>query len=414
MRLQVLIEALAGLHHAHELADYDGQSFGLVHRAFTPQNLVVGYDGHVKVLDFGIAKTESEVPDPDTRAGAIKGKVRYISPEQIVGAPPVDRRADVFAAGMILWELAVGESPWTDSSEIAIINKVINNELPSMRQIAPHMPSDIERICSKALMFDREERYATVAEMGSDIEQVLGKLTERVVPRDLGGVVTGHFGDVRTATKRVIEEQLAKSDRGELTPAMIGVPMLRLTAAVADAAPPAPKTRSWLVPAVIAAAIGGGAVALLLSSRHRVDAAVPHPDPQATVVLPRRWPLLPCDGGPPAAPTQVEIHVRAVPASATVYFDDQALSGNPATTTRPADGSLHTVRAEARGYRSRAVQIVVDTGSDLVLTLERAPTGPSHPVPTATATHTGAAAPDCAVPYFIDANGIKKFKPQCI
>jgi eukaryotic-like serine/threonine-protein kinase len=170
----------------------------------------------VKIIDFGIARTALAHGD-ETRAGTIKGKVRYMSPEQILGAPAVDRRADIFAAGMVLWELAARESPWKGASEIAIINHVINNELPSMPLLAPAVPAEIERICSKAILFDREKRYATAAEMAADLEQVLSKMNARVLPRDVGRVVCEHFRDARASTKRIIESRRRPPRAGELT-----------------------------------------------------------------------------------------------------------------------------------------------------------------------------------------------------
>jgi hypothetical protein len=112
----------------------------------------------------------------------------------------------------------------------------------------------------------------------------------------------------------------------------------------------------------------------------------------------------------------VEIRVRAVPQSAALYFDDQRLESNPAAVSRPADGTVHSVRADAKGYLPRTVQIVVDKGADLVLTLDRAQSSGSRaaPRPAQTNESQGAKPPDCSPPYYIDARGIKMFKPQCI
>ena len=101
----VLLDVLAGLHHAHELLDYDGTPLQIVHRDMTPHNIFVTYEGQVKVVDFGIARAVGR--SAETRQGIIKGKVRYMAPEQAIGHN-VDRRADVFAIGIILWEVASG------------------------------------------------------------------------------------------------------------------------------------------------------------------------------------------------------------------------------------------------------------------------------------------------------------------
>jgi len=115
-------------------------------------------------------------------------------------------------------------------------------------------------------------------------------------------------------------------------------------------------------------------------------------------------------------PAAVEIRVRAVPESAALYFDDQRLESNPATVRRAADGTLHSVRADANGYLPRALQIVVDKGADLVLTLDRAPSPGSRAAPRSAqaAEPHSATPPDCNPAYYIDGRGIKMFKPHCI
>ena len=114
MQLRVLVDALAGLHAAHELADFDGTPLGVVHRDVSPHNLFVTLEGHAKVLDFGIAKLERSLVE--TEVGTVKGKLRYMAPEQIAG-DKLDRRADIYAAGVILWEALTGERMWKVSAE---------------------------------------------------------------------------------------------------------------------------------------------------------------------------------------------------------------------------------------------------------------------------------------------------------
>jgi hypothetical protein len=119
---------------------------------------------------------------------------------------------------------------------------------------------------------------------------------------------------------------------------------------------------------------------------------------------------------PPSAPRQVEIAVRTLPPSASIYFDDDLLPSNPAIVIRIADGSLHVVRAEAQGYQARAIEIVLDKGADLVIRLDRAAPAPGHPLstPTGSARASSPSAKDCNPPYYVDAKGIKKFKPRCL
>jgi serine/threonine protein kinase len=413
MRLRVLADALGGLHHAHELCDYDGRSFELVHRDFTPQNILVGYDGHVKVLDFGIARTTA-VPDDDSRTGTLKGKVRYMCPEQIIGAPRTDRRADIYSAGIILWELIARAPPYKDDAEIAIINKVINGELPSLRSAAPDAPEDLVQICVKATQFDRDARFATAAEMQTAIERALEVLTTRGASRDIGRVVSEGFAETRAATKRIIEEQLAKKPRHDGTRAFREVPLLVLGNGAVSATVLASRRRSGAL--WIAGAAGGFGLAVLgfaalVNSRPKASAEAR--PPAAASAMPTSSPAPTSTSRP--MPAAVEIRVRAVPESATLYFDDQRLETNPATVSRGADGTTHSVRADAKGYLPRTLPIVVDKGADLVLTLDRAPiSGSRAPRPAQTGESHVARPTDCNPPYYIDDRGIKMFKPQCI
>lgn len=413
-RLRVLADALAGLHHAHELTDFDGRPFGLVHRDFTPHNIFLGYDGHVKVLDFGIAQTTSSHTDP----GTFKGKARYVAPEQIAATSVLDRRADIFSAGMVLWELATGESPWKRTPDITIINRVIHGQIPSIRAVAPTVRDDIEQICNKAIQFDRDKRFATAAEMEAAIEQVLSTMSVRVAPREIGRIVADHFGDVRAVTKRVIEEQLAKLDAHGQADEVPVLPLIGVDGDTQSAAEVETNLRSrqlWVGLSIAGAAAGCAAVLALLGRHPRSEAP---PTPITMSAMPESATRAP--ESTRATNPRVEIRVRVVPGSATIFFDLVRLPTNPAVVVRVADGSLHTVRAEARGYASRSVQIVVDSGADLVLTLERAPGVPNPPVPSEHPSARGSAMPptmapaDCNPPFYIDEDGIKKFKAQCI
>ncbi len=400
MRLRVLADALAGLHHAHELTDYDGKPFGIVHRDFTLQNIFVGYDGHVKIIDFGIAKRAGVAHD--TSSGSVKGKVRYMPPEQIIGDPPLDRRADIFAAGMLLWELVTGSSPWESQPDIVVINRVINGEIPSLQSVAPSAPKEILDICAKAIQVDRDKRYATAAEMEAAIEHVLAKMEPRVLPRDIGQVLMQAFGDVRASTKRIIEEQVARAERGDRAPGL-SVPHVADILTPSGSDPPRRAVTLWRTGLAVTLGLGGVALFLFLSPlRH-----APPPPSAATAAAP---PAAPQSEPPPSLPQAVEVRASADPPSSVLYFDDEKLQGNPAVVRRPLDGSRHVIRAEAKGYADRSKEVVMDSASDVVITLEKVSKGP-----TVTALPPAPSPPrNCNPPYFIDDQGIKKFKPHCL
>jgi serine/threonine-protein kinase len=129
--LAIAIQArvLAALHYAHTLRDYTGEPVGLIHRDVSPQNVMITYDGQVKLVDFGVAKLTKT--GHQTRTGVVKGKLAYMAPEQFIGE--VDCRADLFAVGVMLWELASGQRYWGDLPEPALVGRLIARDLPHLR-----------------------------------------------------------------------------------------------------------------------------------------------------------------------------------------------------------------------------------------------------------------------------------------
>lgn len=165
--VQVAIAVLDGLHHAHELKDVVGNSLRLVHRDVSPQNLFVTYDGAVKVLDFGIAKNSMQ--DGRTRTGLLKGKISYMAPEQARGEE-LDRRADLWSLGVVLWEAVTGSRLFKGSNEAATLHLTLTEEVSPPSQRRPDLPLELETILLRALERDRDRRYETAAEMRDDLE----------------------------------------------------------------------------------------------------------------------------------------------------------------------------------------------------------------------------------------------------
>jgi len=201
-QLLILQETLSGLHHAHELCDFDGTALHVVHRDMSPHNVFVTYAGQVKVVDFGIAKALSS--SSETRTGVLKGKIGYMAPEQAMGER-VDRRADIFSVGMILWEMLTGRRMFKGSPDVAVLQKIVNGAIPTPRSVAPDVPEKLEAICMKALSRHREERYFTAAEFAADVEAATNDLGGKGTLRDLGKVLERQFESDRSRIKALVE-----------------------------------------------------------------------------------------------------------------------------------------------------------------------------------------------------------------
>jgi len=190
---------LHGLHAAHEARDDNGELLNVVHRDISPQNVMIDVDGAVKVLDFGVAKASARIQI--TRDGQMKGKLSYMSPEQLQGLP-VDRRADVFACGVVLWEaltrrrLFVGE----DASEV--LRKILRDEVPPPSQWMPGLSPEVDQVVLRALSKDPDQRYQTAEELALDVEQII----ELAPPEEVGFWLDSVAGEILGKRERLLQE----------------------------------------------------------------------------------------------------------------------------------------------------------------------------------------------------------------
>ncbi len=157
----ILAKALDGLHHAHRARDHNGMKLNVVHRDFSPSNILVAYSGHVKLCDFGVAK--ANVNRTRTKTGIIKGKVKYMSPEQAFGRR-LDARSDVFSAGSVLYELCTGRPPFRAKSEVELILSVREAKPTPAQAVNRHLPTTLARIITKAMHRSRGARYQSAGE----------------------------------------------------------------------------------------------------------------------------------------------------------------------------------------------------------------------------------------------------------
>jgi len=165
--LHIAIGVCAGLHHAHEARDESGKVLDIVHRDVSPSNVLVSYQGSVKLVDFGVAKAASVISE--TREGVVKGKYGYMSPEQCLGEA-LDRRSDVFSVGILLWEMTVGRRLYKSNGDLATLQRVVYVDAPRPTRFIPDYPPVLERIVMKALSRDRAMRYQSAQELQLDLE----------------------------------------------------------------------------------------------------------------------------------------------------------------------------------------------------------------------------------------------------
>jgi len=174
--VSIMLGVCGGLAHAHEKRDLDGSSLKIVHRDISPHNVVVSFSGDVKIVDFGIAQSNAELA-AETRSGTLKGKVPYMSPEQARG-DEIDSRSDIFAVGVILFELTTGKRLFKGQSDFETLKLICDHDYPLPSQIRPGYPPELERIVMRALHKDRNSRYQTAREMQADLEEFVRR--ERV------------------------------------------------------------------------------------------------------------------------------------------------------------------------------------------------------------------------------------------
>jgi serine/threonine protein kinase len=165
--LAIIAGAAAGLHAAHEKTALDGRPLRIVHRDVSPSNVIVSYDGGVKIIDFGVAKAARR--QRETRTGTLKGKIAYMSPEQCRGEE-VDRQSDVFALGIVLYELSTGQRLFQGDNEFAIMQQIVTADAPPPSTRVAGYPSGLEAIVMKALARDKRRRYATAQALQLDLE----------------------------------------------------------------------------------------------------------------------------------------------------------------------------------------------------------------------------------------------------
>jgi serine/threonine protein kinase len=178
----IVMQLCEGLDYAHNKRDAQGRELNLVHRDVSPQNVLIGYEGEIKLVDFGIAKAAGKASK--TQAGILKGKFGYMSPEQVRGLP-VDRRSDIFSLGIVIYELLTGERLFVGESDFSTLEKVRNVEILPPSSFNKKIPAELERISLKALAKDVEDRYQNAIDLHDDLQAFLYSVGEFYSRKDL-------------------------------------------------------------------------------------------------------------------------------------------------------------------------------------------------------------------------------------
>jgi serine/threonine-protein kinase len=343
--LAITLGMCAGLTYAHEKSDLDGTALNIVHRDISPQNVVITFSGDVKIVDFGIAKSDSKLAG-DTKSGKLKGKVPYMSPEQARGEN-IDARSDIFATGVMLFELTTGKRLFKGSSEFETLKLICEREYPRPSQIRPGYPPALENIVMKALAKDRTQRYQSARDMQSDLEEFVRNERIPVSNIALSQFMQGLFEDKLTSQKELLLQgkQLAdiiEQQNPHDPTADYSQPMLSAPGAVTDL--PANRGKGGVFVGLLLAfilVVGGGGSVWFLKHKQQQQAQVIPPLP------------------PPAIKGTIE--VSSNPPGASIWINgDLRPEVTPATLTQlPTGGGAIDVKLTHDGFESEKQSVTL-------------------------------------------------------
>jgi serine/threonine protein kinase len=241
--LRVMASVAEALHYAHHLADENGKPLKLIHRDVTPENIMVSYSGTVKILDFGVAKATAIASG--TRAGIIKGKYAYLSPEQARGIP-ADHRSDIYAVGVCLYELLTGQRPFWGDNDMAILKRVSQGNPEPPSAIAPWMPERLEQLILKALAYEPDDRFPDAGALEESITSFLESAHDMHAQREMGLFVSSLFPD---------EPAIPSNVQQRLTHAPSVAPVIRRLPTDSKPTPPMPTDAAVLARYMVSAPI---------------------------------------------------------------------------------------------------------------------------------------------------------------
>jgi serine/threonine-protein kinase len=371
--------ACAGLHAAHELADAEGRPRRLVHRDVSPQNLFLTYDGHVKVLDFGIALVEGRATRTD--AGRVKGKRAYMSPEQCLGRP-LDRRSDIFSLGVVLYELC-STSRLFDRAEPHLVERAICDEpIPALRHARADTPEALERIVSRALERRPGDRYATAQDMRRDLLAFARGATDADPEEQLARLLQELFPGAGDVARKPPQLDTSHGDPAGVEPTTTLGAVSRADPEFAPAVGHRERTATRRVVSSrgrTLAVVGGllvlASAGVYLAGRH--DRSDPGLASSATPSIGSVSSIPPALPPPaPAAPKEVTVAVDTSPAGARVLVAGEERGVTPLRLGLPATGEVVPFELLLDRYEPYRLDVRTDVDQRVVLTLQPVPAAP--------------------------------------
>jgi serine/threonine-protein kinase len=368
--VRIVADIAEGLGYAHTKTGPDGQLLGIVHRDVSPQNLLVTYDGVVKVLDFGIAKAASR--ESATLAGQVKGKAAYMSPEQARGGT-IDPRSDIFSLGIILFEVVTRSRLFQFNDQFAALAAVASNDpIPLAHERNPSVPENLSRIIAQALAREPAQRFATARHFQNALEEWLRSQPEVPGSAELGSYMAQVFEDRIQERARLLEAARA----GDLTPSIVRRVAAR--SSTGDSMPSRPieedttlEQPSRARPQVLMFA--GAAVLLLLLSVAAFFALRPAPapvPPPPPVVISPPEPVRP---PPPPEPAPPVLTIETDPPGAQISVNGELAGSSPLVLDTLTLGE-HTVVATLEGRKEASRQVnLAHPGERAMVVLQLAP-----------------------------------------
>lgn len=400
----IIHDLLLGLHEAHEAHDDDGSALAIIHRDVSPQNVMVGLDGLARVLDFGVAKARSRVHH--SNENEIKGKIPYMPPEQLFGEA-IDRRADIYGAGVLLWEALTGSRLFDGGSEESLVRRIDAGEIPAPCTRAPGISAELDAIVMRALCKDPDGRFPTALAMAEAISGVVplpprteisAWMKRFTTPRSIPSVAIGSSRDLAATEGEHADEIVAVLEhRATIASRPSFVPVSRSTD---SSRPPAPATsRVAMVAGILAFAFAGVLVGRAMRAENAHAETTHHASAPAAQTSElgstREAPLAPATTTAATAPS-ADGHASDAPPTAP--------AASPAkTTTTTAARPARVAPAKAMP----ATPVATPPAAETKAAAEAATAANVHPT-------SDAKPASCRLPYVVDVEGHRHYKVECL